>query len=188
MKRIILLFSLLGYLYSSTGQTPTAAPELSNLMKIDLGLQGIGLTYEPRLSKKITVDLSAGAGGGYDIAEGSIKYRIYFFKPAFYFSVTPKYFYNRHSRSLKEKTTYLNSGNYFGIRLKYITPNDKKTDCTRNSILVNAHWGVQRAFDSHWIFNAHAGVGYAQDIDYGFGTIYPSIDVKISYALVNLKK
>jgi hypothetical protein len=30
----------------------------------------IGLTYEPRISKNMTIDLSAGAGGGYDIAEG----------------------------------------------------------------------------------------------------------------------
>lgn len=188
MKKIILLASLLVTIQSLTAQTPTAAPELFNLMKLDLGLQGIGVTYEAGLSKKITLDLSAGAGGGYDIAEGSIKYRIYFFKPAFYFSVTPKYFYNRYSRSLKEKTTHLNSGNYIGVRLKYITPHTRKNDFTRNSFLVNAHWGIQRAINSNWLFNAHAGVGYAQDIDYNFGTIYPSIDFKISYALVNVKK
>jgi hypothetical protein len=45
--------------------------------------------------KNMTIDLSAGAGGGYDIAEGYINYKLELNKPAFYLSLTPKYFYNR---------------------------------------------------------------------------------------------
>jgi hypothetical protein len=158
------------------------------LTKLDFGLQGIGFTYEPRLSNKITVDLSLGAGGGYDIAEGYLNYRSELLHPAFYFSVTPKYYFNRNSRNIKRKTTLLNSGNYIGVRLKYVTPNNRGNDFTRNSILTNIHWGIQRAIAARWTFNSQAGIGYAQDIDYNFGTIYPALDFKISYILSNVKK
>ena len=186
MKSIIFLTLFLGHLFSSFGQNPKSDIKLSGFTKLDLGLQGIGLTYEPRLSNKMTVDISAGAGGGYDIADGSIE--INYLKPAFYFSLTPKYFYNRQSRIDKGKKTLFNSGNYFGLRLKYITPIDRKSGLSRNSILANLHWGIQRATGNHWTFNSHIGAGYAKDIDYGFGTIYPAIDFKFSYIFSNSKK
>ena len=183
-KSITFVSLLFGHLLSAFGQNTDI--KLSRLAKLDLGGQGLGLTYEPRLSNKMTVDISAGLGGGYDIAEQSIE--INYVKPAFYFSLTPKYFYNRKSRIEKGKETRLNSGNYFGLRLKYVAPNDRKSDLTRNSILANLHWGIQRAIGNHWTFNSHIGVGYAQDIDYGFGTIYPSIDFKFSYIFANSEK
>ncbi len=188
MKTTFLLTFFLGFVQFSIGQTVSANTKLSSLIKIDLGLQGIGFTYEPRLSNKLTVDLSVGGGGGYDIAEGYLNYKLELLKPAFYFSLTPKYFYNRKSRSLNGKNPFLNAGDYFGVRFKYVTPNDRQTDLTRNSILTNIHWGIQRAMGSNWTFNSHFGVGYAQDIDYRFGTIYPAVDFKASYILTNFKK
>jgi hypothetical protein len=101
--------------------------------------------------------------------------------------LTPKYFYNRTWRNNQGKTTLLNSGNYIGLRLKYVTPSDSQTDFTRNSILTNIHWGIQRAIGTNWTFNSHIGIGYAQDIDYNFGTIYPTIDFKVSYILIKSK-
>jgi len=181
MNKIILLAFFLGFTCFSFGQTTASGDKLSSLTKVDIGLQGIGFTYEPRLSNKVTLDLSAGAGGGYDIAEGYLNYRVELLKPAFYFSLTPKYFYNRNKRSRQGKNTLLNSGNYIGLRLKYVTPNDRQTDLTRNSILTNIHWGIQRAIGNNWTFNSHIGLGYAQDIDYNFGTIYPALDFKFSY-------
>ena len=186
MKSITFLTLFLGNLLLSFGQNPKFDIKLSSLTKLDLGLQGIGLTYEPRLSNKMTVDISAGAGGGYNIEKGSIE--INYLKPAFYFSLTPKYFYNRQSRIDKGKKTLFNSGNYFGLRFKYVTPTNRKSDLTRNSFLANFHWGIQRAIDNHWTFNSHIGAGYARDIDYGFETIYPAIDFKFSYIFSNSKK
>jgi hypothetical protein len=188
MKRIIVLTFLLRSLHPSFGQTSKSGDELSSLIKLDLGLQGIGLTYEPGLSNKMTADISAGTSGGYDITEGSLSYNIEFFRPAFYFSLTPKYFYNRQARIFKGKKPTLNSGNYIGLRLKYVTPNGRQSDFTRNTILVNAHWGIQRAIGNHWTFNFHIGAGYARNIDFDFGTIYPAIDFKFSYIISNSEK
>jgi len=185
--RVILSAFFLGFTHLSFGQSTLPETKLSSLAKADFGLQGIGLTYEPKLSNKLTIDLSAGAGGGYDIAEGYLNYKLELQKPAFYFSLTPKYFYNRNTRSLEGKSTLLNSGNYIGLRLKYVTPNDRQTDLTRNSILTNIHWGIQRAIGNNFAFNSHVGIGYAQDIDYDFGTLYPSIDFKLSYVFSKRK-
>ena len=187
MNKIILLAFLSGFTHLSFGQSTASVTNISSLTKVDFGFQGLGFTYEPRLCSKVTVDLSAGAGGGYDIAEGYLNYKLELRKPAFYFSVTPKYFYNRNSRSLQGKSTLLNSGNYIGVRLKYVTPNDRQIDLTRNSILTNVHWGIQREIGNNWTFNSHIGIGYAQDIDYNFGTIYPAIDFKVSYILTRPK-
>ena len=188
MKKILLATSFLGFMHCIYGQSTSADTRLSTLTKLDFGLQGIGFTYEPKLSNKITVDLSLGAGGGYDIAEGYLNYRLELLHPAFYFSLTPKYYFNRNSRNNKGKTTLLNSGNYIGVRLKYVTPNNRGNDFTRNSILTNIHWAIQRAIANKWMFNSQVGVGYAQDIDNNFGTIYPALDFKISYILSNSKK
>ncbi len=178
---------LFGIYQPISGQTLTSGAKLSSLTKVDFGLQGIGFTYEPRVSNKVAIDLSAGAGGGYDIAEGYLNYKVELLKPAFYLSLTPKYFYNRNSRSLKGKNLLLNSGNFIGLRLKYVTPTDRQVDLTRNSVLTNIHWGIQRAIGNNCTFNSHIGIGYAQDIDYNFGTIYPAIDFKFSYIFLKSK-
>jgi hypothetical protein len=186
MKSIASLILYSGYILSAFAQTSASDIELSSLIKFDLGGQGIGPTYESRLFNEITLDISAGVGGGYDITEGSLV--LDYLKPAFYFSLTPKYFYNRQTRADKGKETRFNSGNYIGTRLKYAAPNHRNSDFTRNSILANLHWGIQRAIGRHWTFNFHIGAGYARDIDNGVGTIYPAIDFKFSYVFSNLTK
>lgn len=188
MKYIFLLTFFSGFTFLSFGQNQKPDVTLSRLTKLSLGFEGIGFTHEIKLFNKVTLDVSAGAGGGYNIGEGSLLYDVKLPKPAFYFSMTPKYFYNREARFRKGKNMVLNSGNYFGLRLKYVTPNDKQSDATRNSILANVHWGIQRAIGNHLTINTHIGAGYAQDIDYNFGTIYPAIDFKLSYIISNSRK
>lgn len=183
MKIFIVLIFFLSYTTLSFGQTSTGDNKLRNLSKLDIGVQGIGFTLESRLSNKATIDLSIGAGAGYDIAEGHIGYEWNFFQPAFYFSVTPKWYYNRKKHIETGKNSKYNSGNYIGLRLKYITAGSAPDDHERNTLLINLHWGLQRAIGNRWTLNAHIGGGYAQDLDYKFGTVYPSLDLKFSYIL-----
>lgn len=194
IRSITFLILFTGQFLWSLGQDSRSDAKLSSLAKFDLGGQGIGLTYEARLSNKMTSDISAGLGGGHDIGEGF--FEINYGYPAFYFSLTPKYFYNRQKRIDKGKATLFNSGNYLGLRFKFVAANSRRVDTYgnsslnvyRNSILGNLHWGIQRAMGQHWTFNFHIGAGYAEDIDYGFGTIYPAIDFKFSYVFFNSKK
>ena len=182
IRSIILLTLFLGHFFSSAGQESKPGTQLSSLIKLDLGGQGLGLTYEPRLSDKILLDISGGVGPGYDIGEGFLE--VNYAYPAMYLSLTPKYYYNRQKRIEKGKESQLNSGNYIGIRIKYVGANDYY----RNSMLANLHWGMQRALGRRWTFNFHVGGGYAQDIDYNFGTIYPAVDFAFSYVFYNSKK
>ena len=53
MKSITFLTLCLGHLLSSFGQTPKSDIKLSSLIKLALGGQGIGLTFEPRVSNNM---------------------------------------------------------------------------------------------------------------------------------------
>lgn len=188
MKKLILLTLLSGIIILSYGQKTKNESDLKSLTKLDLGPQGIGITFEPRISKTMTTDFSAGAGGGYSVAEGNIDYQWQIFNPAFYFSATPKFFYNRQKRIEKEKSLKLNSGNYIGLRVKYTTGSIDPQPSMREAIFINLHWGLQRSIGNRWSLNAHIGGGYAQDLTNQFGTIYPAVGFKLSYNFVNQKK
>lgn len=188
MKNIILAALFTGLLHSSFAQANNTDNNLSNLIKLDLALQGIGFTFEPRIYKKMTIDFSAGAGGGYDVSEDRLGYEYNFLQPAFYFSVTPKYFYNIQKRIDKGKSIQFNSGNYIGLRLKYNTASIAANIYLRDALLINLHWGLQRAIGNKWTYTTHIGAGYAKDINSQFGTIYPALDFKFSYILSKSKK
>lgn len=175
-EKIFILFILFG--------TPTLAQavaqdlSLKTLTTIDLELQGIGLTYQPRLTSQILLKLSLGAGAGYGVSESSVRYRFYITDPAFYFSATPKFYYDRKSRIVRGKKNILNSGNYLGIGFTYNTSGVKLDDGIRKATLINLHWGMQRSISARWIVNTHTGVGYATDIDSDFSTSTPSLDLR----------
>lgn len=177
MKYFILIL-LTGFLNATFGQKIKTDSVLVSLAKIDIGLQGVGVSYEPKISNKLTADLCMGAGGGYSIDESDFNYDLS--KAALYFSVTPKYFYNIQKRINHGKNTQLNSGNYFGLRLKYVTPVSGNNDKIRNTVLTNIHWGIQRNVGGNWLLNFHLGIGYASDPKYG-GIIYPSVEIKFAY-------
>jgi hypothetical protein len=171
-------------------QLPTDT-SLKTLTKIDIGFQGIGLSYEPRITNKITIDLAAGIGGGNYVSEDRADYRWSLLEPAFYFIINPKFYYNRQRRLKKGKTLLNNAGNYLGARIKYATGNHStnRNYVTYPALLFNVHWGIQRPLGERWLLNAHAGLGYAIDINSGFANVlYPAIDVKFAYVLGKAKR
>ena len=105
MKRTLISILFTGLIFLAVGQNVSSNTSLKSLTKLDVGLQGVGFTYEPRLSNKLTIDLSVGAGGGYDVYEGGVGYEWNIIQPAFYFSVTPKFFYNRKNPAYTEGKT-----------------------------------------------------------------------------------
>lgn len=186
MKLLISVIFFLSCTLVSFAQT-SKVNELQNLVTLDFSFQGLGLTFEPHIGNKAVVDLSAGVGGGYDIAEGHLDYILDLLHPSFYFSATPKFYYNRKERMSADKNANYNSGNYIGLRVKYVTAGISDDDQTRNSLLVNLHWGLQRAIGTRFALNALLGAGYAQDLENRFGTVYPSFDFKFSYILSKTK-
>lgn len=123
MKQVILslLFSII--VFCAAAQSGSGAFPLTSLSKIDLGPGGVGLSREMKLGNKMTTLIGAGMGGGYSIAEGSVAITWSILSPAFYFIASPRFYYNRDKRAMKEKSTRFNSGNYFGLGVKYVTGN-----------------------------------------------------------------
>lgn len=183
MKKIIVAALLFGYSTRAIGQQKVADPTLQNLTKLDIGLGGAGITLQKKLAKNFLIDLSAGVGGGYDVSEDAVMYEWNLLLPAFYASATPKLYFNRQRRINKKKSILNNAGDYFGIRFKATTGSVAPNDYLRPAMLMNLHWGLQRPLGSRWTINTHAGIGYATDINSGFGSIYPALDLKFSYLL-----
>ena len=189
MNKIILSVLSLSFFVFTNAQTTKT---VSSLAKLDLGFQGIGISYEPKLFGNFTIDLCSGVGGGYDIyaADDEIpsfisNYEYSFVKPALYLSLTPKYFYNIQRRADKGKNTELNSANYLGIRVKYVTPLSEYDPYhpVTATLLTNIHWGIQRTIGGHWLFNFQAGAGYGVTKDCSCGIIYPALDLKLAYVI-----
>jgi hypothetical protein len=185
MKSTFTLAFLLFFSFLSAQNTSTAN-NLEKLVKLDLGLRGVGITYEPKLSNKMSIELSGGIGGGYDISFQEFTYSWNLLDPALYVVVNPKYYYNRNKKQAKGKTTALNSGNYIGLGIKYTSRGITENTDVWDALLFNLHWGMQRAIGKGWTFNTHAGVGYAidaTDLSNSSGTIYPALDLRFGYVL-----
>ena len=183
MKQVIGLLLCLTIAFCATAQSGSGAFPLTSLSKLDLGLGGVGLSREMKLGNKLTFLAGAGMGGGYSIGEGSVEINWTVLSPAFYFTASPRLYYNRDKRAMKEKSTQFNAGNYFGLGVKYVTGNIGGDPAQRSSMLVNGHWGLQRHMGKKWVFDTHVGAGYAWDINSSFGTIYPALELKFSYVL-----
>ena len=171
----------------SIGSFSQSTNKLQPLTKLNLELQGVSLSFEPRLANSATVDLSAGIGtGGYDIWNDSFTYVVDPTSPTAFISITPKFYYNRSKRLAKGKSMNLNSGNYFGLRVKYTTRGIAENPDVRDALVFNVHWGMQRKLSARWTLNSHFGVGYAidaTDLSNSDGTFYPALDLKFSYIL-----
>jgi|GEM_PF-837426 len=170
-----------------TDSTRHEAPPLRTVTRIDLGLQGVGISFEVPVSRKYTIEFSGGLGGGYDLSEGSFSYDWGLLNPCAYLSVNGRYYYNRDRRAAKGKSLLLNAGDYFGVRLKYTSPDISDGGSMSDAVLVNIHWGMQRPIGRKWTINGHAGIGWAYNainsIDPSGGKVYPAAEFKISYAL-----
>lgn len=178
------LFSTLSLV--STAQKLSSNP-LRSQTKLNLELQGVGLSVEPVIGHSLTIDFSGGIGtGGYDISTNSLTYVVAPLNPTLFVSINPKFYYNRARREAKGKNTALNAGNYFGLRVKYTSKGLAEGNETYDALLFNAHWGMQRALGKRWTMNTHFGLGYAMDatdLNNSSGTIYPALDLKFSYVL-----
>jgi hypothetical protein len=163
------------------------------LVKIDLGLQGLGFTIEPRVLKRMTADISAGVGPAYAISKYfEVEHRFSPTAPAYYFSFTPKYYYNLEKRINKNKRPDNNAGNYIGLRVKYIR-GGFYSDVVSRFLLLNFHWGIQRPIGNRVLVNMHLGAGYDADItnydvSYTYGAFYPAVDIKFSYIIAGKKR
>ncbi|TXK50869.1 hypothetical protein FVR03_04240 [Pontibacter qinzhouensis] len=203
MKHIYLLilftaFSWAAYAQSYEGvepEGPEETPELNKLLKAELGLHGIGLSYELPVSAKFLVDISGGLGAGYAVTKGSYYTDSFsstwiFIDPVVYVKAGGRYLYNRSKRFEKLKSVRNNAGNFIGFQTKYTTQRafnnnvfDQMAEPLNRTWLNEIHWGIQRDMSEKILFNLHLGIGYAADLDFRNSIAYPAIGATFSYIL-----
>jgi hypothetical protein len=156
------------------------------LTKVDIGGQGVGISFERKLGRNTTIDFSGGLGGGYALTD-KLRYKVTgLHGPDVYASINPRFYIGRGKRVNAGKSVYANSGNYLGIRLKYVTDYFTENFIVWDVLLFNIHAGIQRNLNHRWLINAHAGPGAAHGYYYGV-RLYPSLELKLSYVF-NPKK
>ncbi len=158
---------------------------LETQIKFDLALQGFGISIEHPLNTKSSIECSVGGGGGYEIANGELGYKYRRNYPAFFLSVNPRYYYNRNRLLEKGASQALNAGNYFGFKTKLNSAILEHYDISSPALLTNIHWGMQRAISGNFQIDFKVGLGYAHNLSSFFGTMYPTLDLKLSYVFLN---
>lgn len=149
--------------------------------KVDFGFSGLGLSIETPASENILLEFAAGLGAAYQVNE-DFKYRFYFDDPAFFATAHGKYYYIHTDQ---EKTNPLNSGNFFGIKVKYASPT-LRNEKMWHTLLTGFHWGLQRRLGNHFLYQLDLGVGAAIDIDSKTTTkmtLFPDANFRFSYVL-----
>lgn len=175
---IMLLFVSLGM----------SSQNLGTYQKLEVGINGISMSLEMPVSKNITIEPALGFGPGYDLHSDEnggmterMDWRWALLEPSFHGSVYGKFFYTRASRVKKGKSLLLNSGNFIGIKVKYISRDFSDYSYCSNTMLFNLNWGGQFNMGKHWLYSYSVGIGYGRNLDISYGMLYPAFDLKVAY-------
>jgi len=196
MRKIYLLIILSICSIKALAQTEeaTSSVALDKLLKLELGLHGLGLGYEVPFAEKWSVNLSGGLGGGYYLENSGnandFNSSFIINQPVAYFRSEFKYTYNRRKRLIKSKSILHNTGNYVAFQTKYTTNRvfrsnawEEMINPLNRTLLNEIHWGIQRPLGQKFIFNMHLGLGYATDFDFNNSQVYPAAGVQFAYIL-----
>lgn len=188
MKPISLLIMTL-FTVLTFAQDTSKLTSLETVGKLDFSLQGLGFTLEQPVLRNVLVGATVGLGGGYykekngiNLIDG-VAYDWVFFQPAFFSNLNINYYYNRRTRFKKGRSILLNSGDFIAIGTKYASPKEVKHFSFREAIIVYTHWGLQRNMGRRFTFQTFIGGGYAWLPTKTESGIYPSLDIKFSYAI-----
>jgi hypothetical protein len=123
------------------------------------------------------VELSIGVSGETRFENDVVDY---FFVP--FAAVAVKNYYNLENRQQKEKNSAINSGNFWGISVKYgYKPILSNIDYGIGSIFVAPMWGIQRNYKNRLSLGFAFGLGpvFTSENTY----INPKIDLKLGFIL-----
>lgn len=186
----VFLFALL--IQASTLSSQSLQP----IQKIGFGINGLELAVEIPLTDNITIEPAVGLGSSYDFGEdrfsfvGVMGWHWVLTEPSVHVSTYGKFFYNRDKRMRKGKSMLFNSGNFIGVKVKYVSKplTTYEYHGQTNTLLTNLNWGGQRNIGRHWNYSYSVGLGYGRNLDYAYGSFYPALDLKIAYVLPLMRK
>lgn len=184
----ILLFAML--IKAST----VSCQSLQVVPKVGLGINGLDFSIEIPVGEKITIEPAVGLGPSYDFRDmdaltKKVGYHWAWLEPSVHSSVYGKFFYNRDKLMSKDKSLLFNSGNFIGVKVKYVSEpytSDENHE-QYNTLIANLNWGGQHNIGSHWNYSYSVGLGYGHNLVFSYGTFYPAFDIKVAYVLPFLR-
>lgn len=183
IKLLLLVISTLCYPLLLVSQ------ELGTFHKVTIGINGLHTAVELPIGNKFTLEPAVGFGPSYTVDTNysaltdKIGWHWAVFNPSFHASLHAKYIYNRNRRAAKNRSLLLNSGNYLGIKVKYVSRALSSNKTYNNTLLTSINWGGQHSIGKSWIWGYSVGLGYASNLDYKSNVFYPSFDLSIGYVL-----
>jgi hypothetical protein len=154
--------------------------------RLDVGLQGLGISYMANTGRKSALELFTGLGGGYFITGQQFYYAFNPSKPSFYAAAQQKFFFREG-----------HEGSFVGLQVKYATGSlfqragyDSTMGWVRfnryvdPAFLTDVHWGIQKSLGNRWQMNGKVGIGYAFNLSgIGLNHWYPAAGLRFSYWL-----
>lgn len=180
MKRIFLLLTLLFSIlsYSQKSNTP-----LTSFFKIEGFVDKIGVGYELPINEKFLLDLNAGIGGANIIQPNDVSYKLGKNDDLTYSGLFIKgqlrYYISRENRANKNRSLSNNSGSFIGLQSKFNFNGNK--DYIGKTLLTDVHFGQQLPLGNRFIFRYHIGVGYANNFDLKYSSLYPAFNIAFGY-------
>ena len=158
MKYLLLTITFCGITFIAKSQNASVEKSTSG---IQLGLMGIFLYNEAKLSDKISLRSESGLDAGFFGARnfyevGSILMPV--------ISVEPRFYYNLNKRVAKSKIIAGNSGNFVTLKTGYIpdwfviSNNNNLRPVSQISIIPT--WGIKRNVGNHFTYETGVGLGY----------------------------
>lgn len=154
------LLTLIGCGLTFIAKSQNASVERSTF-GIQIGVVGIWLHNEAKLSKQISLRSEAGLHGEFF---GSRNFYEVGFIMTPVVTLEPRWYYNLNQRVSKSKSIAGNSGNYFSLKTNWypdwfvISKNDNVR--VVNQISVIPSWGIKRNIGDHFTYETGIGIGY----------------------------
>ena len=180
MKKITLLSMLLVSILSFSQEKKSS---LSNFFKIEGFIDKIGIGYEYPINDRLLLDLNTGIGGANIIYPNEISYKLGKDNDISYSGIFIKgqlrYYISRENRENKTRSLVNNAGSFIGIQSKFNFNGNK--DYIGKTLLTDVHFGQQLPLGNRFIFRYHIGVGYANNFDLNYNTLYPAFNFTFGY-------
>ena len=175
-KLSFILFMFALFLQAAT----VSSQSLQTVPKIGLGVNlwqfnGIDLAVEIPVAEKITIEPAVGFG-----PRGWISNLM---EPSLHLSMHGKFIYNRNKLKSEGKSLLFNSGNFIGVKVRYVFKPINAVHSPEDAIFTTVNWGGQRNIGQHWNYSYLAGAGFSRNMDTEVIAFHPSIELKVSYVL-----
>ena len=176
-KNIIICCCLLGLSFAKAQDTISVEKKL---FKINLLLPGV--VYEHGLDAKNTIYSELSTGIGY--RSSSFLGKGWYFFPAI--EEQFRHYYNLEKRSLKNKNSKGNSGNYIGALANYTFKSlatNENLGYYNPSFTLGAVWGFQRTYKHNFNINLNLGLGHVFEKDVKSDALRPLVNFSLGWVI-----